>query len=118
MSISRCGRNAEHLAGLVHGQSRKVAQLDELCGGSILMGQLGQGLIEGQELIRRSCSSEVDGVDVEPLAAAAVLFRAFLPRPINEDAAHGLGSGRKEMRAAIPALNLLHIYQAEVSLVD
>jgi hypothetical protein len=41
-------------------------------------------------------SGQVNGVDVEPLAAAAARFRAFLPRPIDEDAAHRLGRGSKK----------------------
>ena len=45
------GRHAEGLAGLVHGQAREVTQLDEFCGGRILAGQLGESVVDREELV-------------------------------------------------------------------
>src|SRR5436309_40775 len=81
------------LAGLVHGQAREVAQLDDLRGDGIVGGQLRQGLIDGQELVRGDGSGQVDGVDVDPPELAAPLFTALFSGAIDQDAAHGLGRG-------------------------
>ena len=80
VAVGRCGRHAEGLAGLVHGQSREVTQFDQPGRGRIPVGQLCQGVIESQQLVRRSGGSQVNGINVESLAAAAAFFGALLPR--------------------------------------
>jgi hypothetical protein len=37
---------------------------------------------------------------------------------VDEDAAHGFGAGGEEVAAAVPALPLLHVHQAQVGFVD
>src|SRR5262249_55665275 len=68
MPVSSCGGHAEDFAGLLHGQAREIAQLDQPCGRRIVVAQLGQGLVDRQELVRGSLGSQVNGIDVEPFA--------------------------------------------------
>src|ERR1700730_15821531 len=39
-------------------------------------------------------------------------------RLLDEDAAHGFGGGREEVAAAVPALGLLGVYQAQIGFMD
>src|SRR5947208_1542124 len=104
MSVRSRGGYAEGFPALLHGQASEIAQLDEPCGRGILAGQLGQSLVDGQELVRCRLDGHINGIDVESLAGATALFGAFLPRTIDEDTPHRFRRGGKEMASAIPAL--------------
>ena len=104
MPVSGCGGHAEGFPGLVHGQTREVTQLDEPCGRPILAPQLGEAVVEGQELVRRGLRSQINGIDVESLAAPASLLGEFFPCAIDQDAAHRLSSGGEKVPPAVPAL--------------
>ena len=65
--LSRRGRHAEGLAGLVHGQAREVAQLDKFCGGRILAGQLGESVVDREELDGDGLGGQIQGINVQSL---------------------------------------------------
>ena len=55
-------------------------------------------------------------IDAAPLAA--VLFPALAASLFNEYPPHGLGRRREEVPAAVPALDVLCVYQPQIRLVD
>ena len=77
-----------------------------------------QGLVQGQELLRRPAGAE--GVEFRVLAppSAAVLLAPLAAGILDQDAAHGLGGGGEEVPAAVPAPILRRADEPEVRLVD
>jgi Transposase DDE domain len=61
---------------------------------------------------------QVDVVEAEAPPAAAPFEAALVAGAVDEDAAHGLGGGREEMPAGLPALAILSAHQAEIGFVD
>src|SRR5262249_17504949 len=58
------------------------------------------------------------GIEIDALAAGAVLDALKVTRPLEEDAAHRERRGREEMAAPIPLLLLLIAGHAQVRFVD
>src|SRR4051794_40356814 len=100
-------REAEQLPGLLEGQAGEVAELDQLAGLGLLGGEGGEGVVEEQQLVRRSLRSQVLAVEVHLLpASAAPLLATLAAGVVDEDAPHGLGRGGEEVPPAVPALGL------------
>src|SRR5262249_2743184 len=58
------------------------------------------------------------GIEIDALAAGAMLDALIMARPLDEDAAHRERRGREEMAAPIPLLLLPIAGHAQVRLVD
>ena len=69
MPISSWSGNPQRLRGLFHVHSREVPQLHQLKNGDILEAQLFECLVNGQQLIGRRLNRQVNGIDVDALAA-------------------------------------------------
>src|SRR5262245_26605065 len=57
-------------------------------------------------------------VQSDPLPPAAPLEGFLATSIFNQDSAHGLGRGSEEVAAAVPALDLVHVYEAKVGFMD
>jgi len=55
---------------------------------------------------------------MDPFSAAAAFEPVFVPGPVDQDAAHGLGRGGEEVSPSVPIPRLTLPDQTEVSLVD
>jgi hypothetical protein len=80
----------------------------------VLGGEPLQGVIDGQDFVVVGQEARISIRQINAVATAAVLAAGIL----DENAAHGLGSGREEMAAAVPVLRLLHIHQPDIRLVN
>ncbi len=61
------GRDAECLAGLVHGQAREITQSNELTGDRIVYRKFRERLVDGKQLVRRERGGQRHRVEVDPL---------------------------------------------------
>src|SRR5262245_55035114 len=109
-------RDAEDGRGGGVAEPREVAQLDQFGGLGVDPGQLGEGLVQGQQLFRLFEGGDILSV-AHPDATAAVLQTVFPAGRLHQDAAHGLGGGGEEMAAAVPVLRPLDVHQSQISLV-
>src|SRR5262245_35938207 len=117
LAIGGGPREAEDFAGLFDAQPGEVMQLDELAAEGVVAGEAVQGLVQGEEVIRRG---EGDGLGLLEVAAAvppASLLGALATGAIDEDPAHGLGRSGEEVAPAVPPPGLLGIDQPEIRLV-
>ena len=110
--------DAEQLGRLRNRQAGEVAQLDESAAPGVVVRQLGQGLVQGEQVVaglpaRRGPTRRGPCVPVRPRA-----WHGAAPGALDEDAAHGLGGGGEEVSAAVPMLRFLHVHQPQVRLVD
>src|SRR5204862_479482 len=102
-------RDADHLGGVLDRQPGKVAQLDQSGGLGVLGGQPGQGIIDVQKFVRWRGEADVGGVEGHTTTLAAAFGGLLAPRLIDQDAAHGLGTGGKEMAAAVELWSLVPV---------
>ena len=107
-------RTARRIAIAVH----PVAELDDLGDFGLLMDELFQRGIESQQLVAVVLVGNVELIEIEPLAPAAVAEPLAAAGAFDEDAAHGLGGGREEMPAAVPVLRLLDIDESQIRFVN
>ena len=118
MPVGRSRGKAQDLGGLVAGQPREIAQLDQAGLERVGVGEPGQGRVQGEQVVvRLGCGGEIRVHRLTP-AAAAVLGPRIAAGTFDQDAAHGLGGGGEEVSPAVPVAGLLHIYQAQVGLVN
>ena len=83
-------------------QSGEIAKFHELRLKRIVFRQVMQRRVQGQEVeVWLGCDQAV-GVRASTLPAAAVLATLLAAGVVNQDAAHGLGGGGKEMPAVVP----------------
>jgi hypothetical protein len=115
-ALRRGQRNAQRLGTLRHRQSGKVPELDELGLGSILEREFLQGFIEGKDVLGKPGRLRLGEVQPVPITASTECFLSA--RVLDQDPAHGLGRGRIEVAATVPALGLLHVHKSYVRLVD
>jgi hypothetical protein len=75
----------------------------------ILGGQAGQGFVNIEKLFRQRGKADVGGVEGYATALAAAFVGLLATSLIDEDAAHGLGRGAKEMSATVPVRGLVAV---------
>src|SRR5262249_45053845 len=68
-------------------------ELDQFGTEFVFLGQLVQGLVEGEESVRRFRDRELDLVQVQAPPAAAALASVPVAGAVEEDAAHGFRGG-------------------------
>src|SRR5262249_37176728 len=86
--IGRSRGNAEQVGGLLDRQAAEVAQLDQVGGLGIRHGQLGEGFIQGEEIVGYLGTGNLELVECLPLLAAAAFAGLFAAGLLDEDAAH------------------------------
>jgi hypothetical protein len=75
--VSRCGGDAQSLAGFFDRQAREIPQLDDLGGGRVVPFELGERVVDCEQPIRSDFGGQRQGVDVETLASASRAGREF-----------------------------------------
>ena len=78
---------------------------------------MGQGFIEGENIVRWRFNRQLRVVHVDSLTIASVLHAGFASGLIHEDLPHGLGCRREEVPAAAP-VRLVAIDEPQVGLMD
>lgn len=103
-AIGCAAAKAEHLGGLLVLKAGEKAQLDK--GGClwVVLLQLFQSLVDGQQLVHAVVRNEEVLVEFLALGAAASLVPLLATCPFDQDAAHGLGLGGEEVAAGVPVL--------------
>src|SRR5262249_22632470 len=94
---------------LFHRETGKNPRLDDPRGGGFLGGQAVQGVVQLQKPFVVAAGGQLKALDGDPWS------ELLSPRGVDQDAAHRLGRGGKEV-AAVGELLIAH--QAQVGLVD
>ena len=68
LAISRCARQSEQFAGLLHGQTGEVVELDELRAEGVVSGQTVDGLVQDEQVVRQGRGSGLGVVEIDPIA--------------------------------------------------
>src|SRR5262249_20798680 len=94
-------RDSTSLGGFGRRKAGKKTQFHQLGLDRLLDGQPGEGLVQGQQVVAglHDCHGIVQLDALTVAAAANAVLAAGL---LDEDAAHGLGSGGEEVAAAVP----------------
>src|SRR5262249_32192069 len=85
------GGNAQSRGGLLDGQARKVAQLDQFSLDRVLARQLLQGFIQGEQVFDRFRRRQLHIVELFPRPTSPLFEAAFAPNLLDQDAAHRFG---------------------------
>src|SRR5262249_13036239 len=109
-------RDTQAGSGLLDRQAGEAAELDQLGLERRLPGEFVRRLVEVEQVVELVVERKGDRVEREPLLIAALLGAPLATGVINQDAAHGLGSGGEEMPPTVPVLGVLAIEQKEVRL--
>ncbi len=118
MAIGGCTRNLQRFRRLFNAQPRKVPQLHQLGGLGILGSQSDERLIDGQQFSGHGRGHGVRLQEINPLSSSSVHDGRLPPGLLHEDPPHGLGRGRKEVAARLPALSLIRRDEPQIRLVD
>src|SRR5687768_15530886 len=118
MPVGRRSADAQGFGGLLDRQTGEVAELDELGLFGVFFGELGQGVVEGDQVVGRGGEGEAGLVEVDAAEAAAAFGSGAAAGLLDEDSAHGLGGGGEEMPAAVPVLDARRVDEADVGFVD
>src|SRR5439155_372660 len=102
---------------LFQGQAAEEAQLDELGFERVMGYELFECLVQGEEFFVRPGLDQGVKVRVGAAPSAPVLDAPFATGVLDQDAAHGLGGGGKEVGPAVPVLGLSAPDQPQVGLV-
>src|SRR6266851_3697481 len=118
--VSMCGnpRYSENFRRLLNRHAAKIAESYKLGFDGIFFLEFLQGLIEGDQFLRRHAGWQVGDLDLNPLKLAAVLDTLLAPGVFHEDALHGFGCRSEEVPPAIPLVELVRIHQTKVRFMD
>ena len=99
-------------------QAREIAELNQLSGLRSVGGQVAERLVQRQQLVVFVRLGDVQSVQSDALAIAAVLGPAFAAGVVDEDATHRLGGSGEEMAATVPVLVRIVADQTQIGFVD
>ncbi len=99
-------------------EASKETELDQLGCLRVIAFQFAEGVIECEQVTGRVLDCARGLFEINPAGASASLERAPLACPFDEDPPHPFGCRGEEVAAAIPALNLVHVDQPDVCVVD
>src|SRR5262245_19283893 len=116
--VSGSDRNVERLGDFLHRQADEETQFHQVGRHGIDGREVVQDVVDRQRFLDIAGRRDAGFVQFVPTVLAAALRRMPSPGLIDEDAAHGLGSGGEEVAAAIPPLHLLGVHQPQIGLVD
>jgi len=103
---------------LLVAQAGELAELDHPSGKRVFLGQPHKGLVQDKEFVVRVRFSGRLVVKFNAAKAAASLPPRLVTGRFNQDPAHRLGGGGKEMAATVPVLDHVGIDQSDIGLVD
>src|SRR5262245_23970779 len=116
--VSGSDRNVERLGDFLHRQADEETQFHQVGRHGIDGREVVQDVVDRQRFLDIAERRDAGFLQFVPTVLAAALRRMPSPGLIDEDAAHGLGSGGEEVAAAIPPLHLLGVHQPQIGLVD
>lgn len=96
--------NAEGFGGLLHRETREIAELYQICLPRIFLSQFLQSLIQRQQIVRNSRCFRIEEFDVFALAIAAAPQGFLAASVLDENAAHGFCRGSEKVAAAAEML--------------
>lgn len=117
VAISGGRGQPQRLASLIDGKARKVPQFYNLGRRRIVQSQLGEGFINGQQLVGSDLRGQSNGIDIEALQFAAAFLASLFTSAIYKNAPHRLGRRGEEVAAAVPTLSVFDINESKVSFV-
>ncbi len=94
-------RDTENASGFLDGHANEEAQLDHFSLDLALRRQFVQRIVDGEQLIIVAGEGKLGLIEIDPLLSAAVPHGALSASVINENAAHRLGRGGKEVSAVL-----------------
>src|SRR5205823_285262 len=97
-------------------EAGEMAQLSHLGGGGVLLGEFGNCLIQGNEPVVGRRGRRID--QLNSLQGTATLLTFLAPGVFNQDAAHGLSRGGKEVPSISPALLITRTDHPEIRFMD
>ena len=115
--LDRALRYVEQFGNLAVFQPDKEAEFYYFSFRRVLRGEPVQRLVDMEQLSRVVLAGEIDFVERNTLAAAAMAKLEFAPGIINENAAHAFSRGAEEMRAVLPGL-VWRAHQAQPRLMN
>jgi hypothetical protein len=118
MAIRRALGEVKTLCCFGQRQAGETTQLNQPSDDRFPASESGQRFIDGEHFGAGRIHGQLRFQQLLPLPAAAMLLGLFAASVVDEDAPHGLGSGREEMGTAVPALNPLRIDQAKIGFMD
>jgi Tfp pilus assembly protein PilN len=109
--------DAQKIGCLLLGQAGEETQLDQFGSLGIVLREVGQGLIECEEIVRGQRFGELDLLDVNALPSATAFLSVLATRVFDEDTPHGLGGGGEEMLLTFP-FPVWGVHQPQPGFVD
>lgn len=109
--------DAEGFGGLFDAESAEVTEFDDFRFTGVEFGEIGEGVVEGDEFLGALFGVLEAGVEGEPGFAASALGGGTGTGVIDKDLAHELGGDSEEMGAAAPFGHIL-IDQPHVGFMD
>src|SRR5438034_164256 len=103
LPVQRPLRQAEDFRRLVRRQPAEVAQQHDLRLDGVLLFQIIQGLVDGEDVVRRRLQDGPGLVQLLAAPAAAPHRAGLAPGLLDEDVAHGAGGGEEEVLPRLPA---------------
>src|SRR5262245_28012420 len=94
-------RNAQKLSDLLVREANEEAQLDQFGQPGVLSGQLLQRLVNREQFFVARGRRDLHVLNVHARLAAAVTQGAVAPGVFDQNAAHGLSGGAKEVGAPV-----------------
>ena len=104
MPFHRGLRDAEHLGGFGDGHANKVAQLDQLSFDVVVDGKLVESAMHSQKLILVIRTGKIRSFNIQSLEISAVTQCTLMAGLVDQDAAHRLCGGSKEMSPPFPLI--------------
>src|SRR5262245_10674272 len=117
IALDTCAREAEDARGILLAQPDEVTELHELGLDRVLRLELGEGFVDGQEVLGGSRGRDIHVVEVLPFQPPAMLLGSLAAGVLDQDAMHGLGSSGQEVTAAVPPLGLVATDEPEIGFV-
>ena len=101
--LGRGHGDAEDLGGFLETEAGEVTQVHQFRLPRIERGELGQRVVDREELVVIRRSGDVHLIDVQACVAGTAFGGEAATGPVHHDAAHGLGGGGEEVLPALPS---------------
>lgn len=99
-------------------QPGKESEFDDLSRDRVLALQLCQSVIQRNKILAMGIQTDFDLLEFDAATVAAPFEPFLVPSPIDDNAAHRLRGGGKEVPPAIPLLSFPPIDKAQIGFVD
>ena len=97
------GADAQDFGGFLEGEAGEVAELYELGLLRVVQGEAIEGVVDGEQFVVCNGDGNLDILKIDALKAAAVTLGLLAAGAVDENPAHGLGSGAEEVSSVLPS---------------